>query len=81
VGLDEFLRLKTAVGDRASLHLPANLRDLVSQYGRPELLRDSEAVLKRLRAASDPDVRQVVNILNEIGCGLEQEALLIDRSM
>jgi len=77
VGLDEFLRLKTAVGDRARLHIPDNLRDRIAKYGRPTLLRDSEAVLRRLRAATDPAVRSVVKALDETGCGLEQEALLI----
>jgi hypothetical protein len=77
VGLDEFLRLKATVGDRARLHVPANLRDLVAKYGRPDLLRDSEAVLRRLRAVTDPDVRSVVASLDEAGCGVEQEALLL----
>jgi len=81
VGLDEFLRLKTGVGERASLYLPANLKDLIAKYGRRKLLRDSEAVLKRLRRTSDPAVRQVLNILDETGCGLEQEVLLIDRGI
>lgn len=81
VGLDEFLRLKTAVGERASLYLPANLKALIAKYGRRKLLRDSEAVLKRLRCTSDPAVRQVLNILDETGCGLEQEVLLIDRGI
>ena len=77
VGLDEYLRLKKAVGDRARLHVPPGLRELVATYGRPELLRDSAAVLRRLRGAADPDVRTVVEILDETGCGLEQEALLM----
>lgn len=77
VGLDEFLRLKAKVGARARLHLPHNLRDLVATYGRPELLRDSEAVLRRLRDATDPDVRSVVQVLDGTGRGLEQEVLLI----
>jgi hypothetical protein len=77
VGLDEFLRLKATVGDRARLHVPDNLHDLVAKYGRPDLLRDSQAVLKRLRGGSDPDVATVVRMLDETGYGLEQEALLL----
>jgi len=77
VGLDEFLRLKKAVGDRVKLHIPSNLRELVAKYGRPQLISDSESILKRLRESADPNVREVVEILNETGCGLEQEALLI----
>jgi len=77
VGLDEYLRLKARVGDRVRLHVPENLGDLVATYGRPELLRDSAGVLQRLRASGDPAVRQVVRLLDETGCGLEQEVLLI----
>jgi len=77
VGLDEYLRLKARVGDRARLHVPGNLRALVAKYGRPDLLRDSPQVLQRLRDSGDPAVRQVVRILDETGCGLEQEVLLI----
>lgn len=80
VGLDEFQRLKAIAGDRARLHLPPNLRDLLATYGRADLLRDSAAVLKRLRGSTDPDVSKVVEMLHETGCGLEQEALLIDLS-
>jgi len=77
VGLDEFLRLKRAVGERADMHIPDNLKELVTKYGRPELLAVSTAVLKRIRATSDPSVRQVVSILDDTGCGLEQEVLLM----
>jgi hypothetical protein len=77
VGLDEFLRLKAIVGDRAGLHVPENLRDLVATYGRPELLHDSQAVLRRLRGSADPAVSKVVEMFHETGCGLEQEALLL----
>ena len=78
VGLDEFLRLKTATGDRVKLHIPANLEGLIATYGRPELIRDSAAVLRRLRGTTDPDVREVVRMLDEAGGGLEQETLLLD---
>lgn len=77
VGLDEFTRIKTRVGERARLHIPRNLRHLIATYGRVDLLRDSAAVLHRLRALSDPDVRSVIEILDETGRGLEQEALLL----
>lgn len=78
VGLDEFLRLKTEVGNRAQLHIPGDLEGLISRYGRPELISDSAAVLRRLRGTTDPDIREVVALLDNTGCGLEQEALLLD---
>jgi hypothetical protein len=77
VGLDEFLRLKTEVGNRAQLHIPGNLEGLISRYGRPELISDSAAVLRRLRGTTDPEIREVVALLDNSGCGLEQEALLL----
>ncbi|MFO7534866.1 MAG: DUF2220 family protein [Kiritimatiellia bacterium] len=79
VGLDEFLRLKNAVADRTNLHVPQDLARLVREHGRPELLADSAAVLRRLRHSDDPDIRTVVHILDETGCGLEQEALLLSK--
>ena len=77
VGLDEFLKLKAVVGDRAKLHIPENLQGLIFTYGRPALIRDSAAVFRRLRGTTDPDVREIVALLDEAGCGLEQEALLL----
>lgn len=69
-----------ALGARALLHIPANLQTLIAKYGRAELLRDSEAVLLRLRRAADPAVMNLVRMLDETGCGLEQEALLLGGS-
>lgn len=77
VGLDEFLRLHNLIGERVTLHIPANLKDLVSKYGRPELIGDSTAVLRRLRGTSSPAVIEVMSILDDTGCGLEQEILLV----
>jgi len=79
VGLDEFLRLKAVVGERATLYVPADLPRLVGTYGRPELLQYSTAVLKRLRVSTDPEVLHVLKILEETGHGLEQEALLLEQ--
>jgi hypothetical protein len=77
VGLDEFLRLRNIVGERVALHIPANLSELFSKYGRAELLGDSTAVLKRLRQSPNQAIRRVVSILDDTGCGLEQEVLLL----
>lgn len=77
VGLDEFLRLKARIGERVRLHLPANLKELVAQYGKKNLLLGSAALLMRLRNAPDALVREVVAILDEANCGLEQEILLL----
>ncbi len=80
VGLDEYLRLKSVLGNRVRLHIPENLHHLIATYGRHDLLRDSEAILRRLRASPDADVRHVVTALDATGCGLEQEILLLEHA-
>lgn len=77
VGLDEYLREKQVLGERVTLYLPAQLENLIRKYGRPELLADSVAVLERLRGSEDESIKQVIDIFNVTGCGLEQEVLLI----
>jgi hypothetical protein len=81
VGLDEYLRLRTRLDDRVTLHVPDNLTELFERYGKRELLRDSEAILARLRHGSDRAVRTIVNLMDTSGCGLEQEALLLRESV
>lgn len=77
VGLDEFLRLKTACPERSELYLPSNLEELFLRYGKRELLPSNAAVLARLRKTEDNDVRQVVKLMDRYGVGLEQEILLL----
>ena len=78
VGLDEYLRLKTACPERAGLYLPANLEDLLSRYGKRELLLGSNgAILARLRKTEDQEVRRIVELIDLHGVGLEQEVLLL----
>lgn len=77
VGLSEFMRLKHVLGPRARLFIPPDLARLVQTYGRRELLRDSIELLQNLRKTEEPEVREVIRILNETGCGLEQESLLL----
>ena len=79
VGLAEYLRLRRACGPRAALFLPANLPELIRRFGKRALLAGRNAdLLRTLRAEPDPAVRTVVGLMDETGCGLEQEALLID---
>ncbi|MBD3207820.1 hypothetical protein GF319_15930, partial [Candidatus Bathyarchaeota archaeon] len=60
VGLDEYLRLRRVLPDRARLYVPDDLEELFSRYSNPALLQGSEAVLRRLRSCSLPEVRRVV---------------------
>jgi len=78
VGLDEYLRLKTACPERAGLYLPADLDDLFSRYGKGEILLGSNgAILARLRKIEDQEVRRIVELMDRHGVGLEQEVLLL----
>jgi len=77
VGLDEYLRLKSACGERAALYLPPNLEDLMSRYGKKDLLQGSNAsILARLRKTEDQEVQRIVTLIDRYGVGLEQEVLL-----
>ena len=77
VGLDEYLRVKVACPGRVKLYLPANLEELLSSYGKKDLLLGNNAtVLARLRKTDDQEVRQIVELIDRYGVGLEQEILL-----
>lgn len=77
VGLDEYLRLKTACPESAGLYLPANLEDLLFRYGKRELLLGSSGViLVWLRKTEDQEVRRIVELMDQYSVGLEQEVLL-----
>jgi hypothetical protein len=78
VGVAEYLRLRRACGSRVALYLPANLSALMRRFGKRSLLAGRNAsLLAELRAEADPALRTVVGLMDETGCGLEQESLLI----
>jgi len=77
VGLSEFVRLSKRVGDRVQLFLPPDLEHLLRTYGKRKLLEASAPVLANLRACGVEAVMRTVALLDETGCGLEQEALLL----
>ena len=77
VGLDEYLKVRAAFGDRADLFVPDDFEALVAKYGQPELLMHSLPVYRRVRLHADERVRAVLDVLDRHGRGLEQEALLI----
>ena len=77
VGLDEYLKVRAAFGDRADLFIPNGFEERVAKYGQPELLTRSLPVYRRVRLHADERVKAVLNVLDRHGRGLEQEALLI----
>lgn len=77
VGLDEFLRLKSACPGRTEIYITPNLENLLSRYGKKELISDNAAILARLRKNDDPQVSFIVELIDRWGVGLEQEVLLL----
>jgi hypothetical protein len=79
VGLSEFQRLYSRLGNRAELYLPEDLEELFAKYSNPQLLnnRSSRAVLAKLRRTEVPAVKQIVSLIDRYNGGLEQEALLV----
>lgn len=80
VGLDEYLQLKAACPGRVQLYQPPHLEQLLQRYGKRELLTPpkSSRLLARLRQQADPEISRLVQLMDTYGCGLEQEALLIE---
>lgn len=80
VGLSEFVRVRAALGDRATLHLPSGLGEAFSRFANKDLLRReaSQALLPALRTNRWPEVRTVLDLIERHNAGLEQEALLVD---
>ena len=78
VGLDEFLRVRTALPDgRASLFVPRDFEERLVKYGKVDLLLRSVAVLERARRDGPDEVQEVLAVMDRHGKALEQEALLI----
>jgi hypothetical protein len=79
VGLSEFQRLYSRLGERVVLHLPADLETRFAQFSNRELLEksNSQAMLARLRRLDSPAIHRVVELIDRYSAGLEQEALLI----
>lgn len=78
-GLSEFQRLQSRLGERAILHLPADLEARFARFSNRELLKksNSQTMLAQLRRSDSPVVCRVVALIDRYNAGLEQEALLI----
>ena len=78
-GLSEFQRLHAHLGERATLHLPADLEARFAQFSNRRLLKkgNSQAMLAQLRRSNLPAIRRVIALIDRYNAGLEQEALLV----
>jgi hypothetical protein len=80
IGLNEFARLRSRVGDRVTLHLPVDFSNRFARFSKRSLLTrgNSQAVLRYLRQSQEPQIRAVLQLIDKHNAGLEQEALLLD---
>jgi hypothetical protein len=79
VGLTEFERLRSRLGNRVRLHLPHDLDQQFACFSNQALLKNanSQSMLANLRISDSPEVRHVVELIDRQNAGLEQEALLL----
>ena len=79
VGLSEFQRLHTRLGERVSLHIPTDLEGLFAQFSNRALLqkKNSQALLAGFRKSDIPSMQHVVQLIDRYNAGLEQEALIL----
>lgn len=78
VGCMEFIRLRGRCGDRATMHLPGRVEDLLQTFGKAALLTDQIETLTALRRLAAPgEVAALLEMFDRHRRGLEQEALLI----
>ncbi len=79
VGMNEFERLGTRLGNRVRLHVPGDLSQRFARFGNRELLKkgNSQTMLAQLRHSKSPEVLRVVKWIDRYNAGLEQEALLL----
>jgi hypothetical protein len=80
VGLSEYARIQSRLGNRAALHLPVNLSDSFARLANCDLLRFSATrrLLAKLRGVRIPEIQTVVDLIDRHNAVLEQEALLLD---
>jgi hypothetical protein len=80
VGLDDWERLRRALGSRTRLHLPADLERRFARLANAALLErpHSQAMIEPLRASTDPGTRRVIALIDRYHGGLEQETLFAE---
>ena len=79
VGLTEFQRLQSRLGNRVVLHVPTDLEARFTLYGNRDLLAkaNTRAMLAQLRRSDSEVILRIVALMDRHNTGLEQEALLL----
>lgn len=80
VGIDEYVRLHDACGDRVSAYVPVNIEELLRKFGNSQLIQSNVKTLERIRKRrSIPYVSRMLDLFDRHHRGLEQEILLHHR--
>lgn len=84
VGLADYLRLKSALGDRVSLYVPPDVEARFAAFGNKGLITGrprNRRLLESLGTTNWPcrESAKIFNLVQESGSGLEQESLLLSR--
>lgn len=82
VGLDEYRRVKAALGERVSLFVPGDFEGLIQRYGKRPLVESQGRLAASVGAfvagsPTDSALARVFQTIVATSMGLEQEALLI----
>ncbi|MCF7855244.1 MAG: hypothetical protein K9N51_10645 [Candidatus Pacebacteria bacterium] len=76
VGLGNYLALKQACSGQVELVVPPDFEQLLKTWGKQDLLGKNTHRLTKILEHGDNEVRRLVELMQEYGCGLEQEILL-----
>ncbi len=82
VGLSDYLRLRSALGERVALFVPSDIERRFSALGDRKLISEkprNRALLKQLATEAWPcrESEAIFQLIKESGSGLEQESLLL----
>lgn len=79
VGLAEFQRLQSHLGNRVVLHMPPDLETRFTLYCNRTLLAktNTRAMLAQLRRSDSAEIHRVVELIDRYNAGLEHESLLL----
>ena len=76
VGLNNYIRVKDILGDKLSIYIPDNLKELLLKYGNEYTLQNSQADRTAIENTKYRDATMLYKLLLETGKTLHQEALM-----
>lgn len=77
VGLNNYIRVKDRLGNKVSIFIPDNLKELILMYGIEDTLQNSQADRTSIENTKYKDAIELYKLLLETGKTLHQEALAL----